>query len=81
MNHDSGEKATKVLLITDTDWPNLAIMKWSAFYKLQEIEVGFNTANPTIIKVSIVFKKNVPLFSGLELLYPDAEIERGGIRL
>lgn len=69
----------KVLLVDfDSKLPNLALMKLSAWHKLQGDEVGFHVEDPDKIYVSVVFKKNKQFAGGIPLLYPNAEVVYGG---
>lgn len=69
----------KVLLIdADSTIPNLALMKLSAWHKVQGDEVSFSESKPDKIYASIIFKKNRLLLSGIQHLYPEAEIVIGG---
>lgn len=68
----------RVLLISDTPYPNLALMHQAAWYRRGGAAVGFNVSNPTIVLCSIVFKNNRHMADGLRFWYPDARIEVGG---
>lgn len=69
----------KVLLIdVDSKIPNLALMKISAYHKLQGDDVGFNVTDPDKIYASVIFKKNAHAVDGLRFYYPNAEIDIGG---
>ena len=79
MNHTLGDSLSKVLLIdVDSKIPNLALMKLSAWHKVQGDQVGFNVTDPDIIYASVIFKKNRHLTDGLKIWYPNAEILIGG---
>lgn len=71
---------TKKCLLIDVDStiPNLALMKISAWKKSLGYEVGFNVNDPDEIYASCVFDKNKHKLDGLEFLYPNAYIDRGG---
>lgn len=66
------------LIDVDSKIPNLALMKISTWKKSLGYEVGFNVENPDEIYASIVFDKNRHKTDGIELLYPNAVVERGG---
>lgn len=69
----------KVLLVDiDSKIPNLALMKISAWHKVQGDDVGFNTENPNKVYISCVFTKNAGQARGVARLYPEAEIDIGG---
>lgn len=67
-----------LLIDVDSKIPNLALMKVSAWYKMRGYEVGFNVSDPEYIYASCIFKKNVHRLDGLEYLYPNAIIDKGG---
>jgi hypothetical protein len=68
-----------VLLVdVDSKISNLALMKISAWHKLQGDDVGFNTQNPDKVYISCIFKKNAGQAKGIPTFYPDAEIDIGG---
>lgn len=72
-------KTKKVLLIdVDSTIPNLALMHISAWKKQLGYEVGFSIEDPDEVYASIVFNKNRHLADGLQFLYPNAIIDRGG---
>ena len=60
------------------NFPNLALMKLSAWHKAQGDQVSFSESEPDRIYGSIVFKKNKHMLSGIQAFYPDAEIVFGG---
>lgn len=66
------------LIDVDSKIPNLALMKISTWKKSLGYEVGFNVTNPDEIYASIVFEKNRHKTDGIELLYPNTVVERGG---
>lgn len=69
----------RILLINvDSKIPNLALMKISNYYKLQNDKVGFNISNPDIIYISIIFKRNKNKGILANHLYPNAKIIYGG---
>ena len=69
----------KCLLIdVDSKIPNLALMKISTWKKQQGYEVGFDIENPDEIYASIVFDTNRHKTDGIEYLYPNAKLDRGG---
>jgi hypothetical protein len=69
----------KVLLVdVDSKIPNLALMKISAWHKLQGDEVGFCVENPDKVFISCIFPKNKGQALGISKFYPDAEIDVGG---
>lgn len=69
----------RVLLIdVDSKYPNLALMKISAWHKQKGDEVGFNVNDPTDVYASCIFPKNRHNLDGLEFIYPNANINRGG---
>lgn len=69
------------LIDVDSTIPNLALMKISTWKKSLGYDVGFNVENPDEIYASIVFDKNRHKTDGIELLYPNAVVERGGGRV
>ena len=69
----------KALLIdADSTIPNLALMKISTYLKSQGYETGFNIDDPDVVYASVIFDRNKHKTDGLEFLYPDAHIDRGG---
>ena len=69
----------KVLLVdVDSKFPNLALMKLSAYHKQQCDEVGFDVEDPDIIYVSVIFKKNKWKAEAVKSFYPNVEIKIGG---
>lgn len=67
-----------LLVDVDSKIPNLALMKVSSWYKMRGYEVGFSISDPEYIYASCVFKKNKHRLDGLEYLYPNAIIDKGG---
>lgn len=68
----------KVLLISDSAFPNLALMKISSFKKSLGYDVGFNIVDPDEIYSSIVFDWNKHNADALRFFYPNAKIDIGG---
>ena len=69
----------KILLIdVDSKYPNLALMKISAWHKARGDEVGFRISDPDKVYASCIFNKNKHNLDGLEFMYPSATINRGG---
>ena len=69
----------KILLVdVDSKIPNLALMKISAWHKINKDDVGFNIENPDKVYISCIFKKNASQAKGIAKYYPDAEIDIGG---
>ncbi|VVB59555.1 Uncharacterised protein [uncultured archaeon] len=75
----------KVLLLdmdsgtSKKQFPNLALMKLSAYFKSKGDTVGFNeTDSPDIVYASVVFSRNKHLVDGLKMYYPDSKIIVGG---
>lgn len=69
----------KCLLIdVDSTIPNLALMHISTWKKSQGYEVGFNISDPDEIYASTVFTSNKHKTDGLEFMYPNATVNRGG---
>lgn len=71
----------RVLLIQadgKTPFPNLALMKLSAWHKRYGDEVGFNVSFPDRVYVSCIFTKNLDQAKGIHKYYQDAEIFIGG---
>lgn len=66
------------LIQVDGKWPNLALMKLSAYHKKQGDTVGFNTANPDRVYISVIFSKNYAHAKGIPTWYPNAECQIGG---
>jgi hypothetical protein len=70
---------TKVLLVdVDSKIPNLALMKISAWHKTMGDITGFDTADPDLVYISCIFKKNREQARGIASFYPDAKIDIGG---
>jgi hypothetical protein len=68
-----------VLLVDiDSKIPNLALMKISAWHKLQGDNVGFAIEDPDKVYISCIFKKNAGQARGVSKYYPNAEIDVGG---
>ena len=67
-----------LLIAPDSKLPNLALMKLSAYHKIQGDNVGLNINNPDRIYASILFTKNKDLPNSWNVMYPDAEIIVGG---
>jgi hypothetical protein len=69
----------KVRLVQiDGKWPNLALMKLSAFHKREGDEVSFDCPDPDKVYISCIFKRNAPKARGLWTLFPHADVEFGG---
>lgn len=70
----------KVLLIrVDGKWPNLALMKLSAFHKKRGDKVFKGCCrNPDIVYVSCVFTQNKNRALGMTRFYPNAKVVFGG---
>jgi len=77
-----------VLLIDvdSTGYPNLALMKWSAFFKARgdtvKLQVGDDydpRFKPDIIKISCIFTRNGPQARGIETLFPNVEVGGYGV--
>jgi len=74
-----GDCTHRVLLVdVDSKIPNLALMKISAWHKLQGDDVGFAIENPDKVYISCIFTKNKGQARGVATYYPDAEIDIGG---
>ena len=75
-------KTNKKTLLVDVDStiPNLALMHISAWKKAEGHEVGFGITDPDEIYASVVFDWNRHKLDGLRFLYPDATIDKGGVR-
>jgi len=68
-----------LLLDADSQIPNLALMKISAYQKQWEEDiVGFNVSDPNIIYASVIFKENKHIYDGLKFFHPNATIFIGG---
>lgn len=74
----TSKKGGILLVDVDSKIPNLALMKISTVYKNMGYEVGFNVSNPEYIYASCIFKKNRHKLDGLDYLYPNAIIDKGG---
>ena len=68
----------KCLLISDSSYPNLALMKISTYKKSLGYEVGFNIEDPDEIYSSIVFDWHKHNADSLRFYYPNAKIDVGG---
>jgi hypothetical protein len=69
----------KVRLIqVDGKWPNLALMKLSAFHKAQGDQVGFELEDPDKVYISCIFSRNASKARGMRTLFPRADVELGG---
>ena len=74
----------RILLVDDpvAKFPNLALMKLSAYHKELKHTVGFDITNPDIIYFSCIFSRGKDIMEGkiqfLSSMYPDAKIELGG---
>ena len=69
----------KVRLIqVDGKWPNLALMKLSAFHKAQGDQVAFDLPNPNKVYISCIFQRNAAKARGISTLFPRADVEIGG---
>ena len=80
----------RVLLIDvdATGYPNLALMKWSAYFKslgyAVRLQVGDDYDSrfkPDLIKVSCIFTRNGPQAQGMERLFPNVEVGGYGANL
>lgn len=67
-----------LLYAPDSKFPNLAIMKISAYHKQFGYRVGFDVEKPDLIFASILFPKNKVLVDRLREKHPDAKIVAGG---
>lgn len=68
----------KCLLVSDSDFPNLALMKISSYKKSLGYEVSFNISDPDEIYYSIVFDWNAHNADALRFFYPKAKVDIGG---
>lgn len=68
----------KLIDANDKDFPNLALMKISAYHKDKDDEVGFYKENPDIIYISIIFDSNKRYVDWVKSCYPNTEIRIGG---
>ncbi len=69
----------RILLIApDSKYPNLAMMKISAYYKARGHEVGFNISEPDRIMGSILFRKNRGWADQWRIMYPGIGLTIGG---
>jgi hypothetical protein len=72
----------KVRLIQiDGKWPNLALMKLSAFHKSQGDQVAFDLPDPDRVYISCIFQRNAAKARGMCTLFPRAAVELGGAGL
>lgn len=68
----------KVLLVdVDSKIPNLALMKISAWHKLNGDDVGFNIENPDKVYISCIFKKNAGQAKGISSFYLPSGSDEG----
>jgi len=65
------------LIQIDGKLPNLALMKISAWHKLQGDTVGFDVADPDKVYISCIFSWNRPLALGIAKMF-DCDVEIGG---
>ena len=69
----------KVRLVQiDGKWPNLALMKLSAFHKGEGDQVGFDLEEPDKVYISCIFQRNAAKARGMRTLFPHADVEFGG---
>lgn len=75
------EGMVRILLIDDPDAkiPNLALMKASVGHKSKGDLVGFDTQDPDLVYISVLFSWNREQAAGLRTMYPNAEVVYGGI--
>ena len=59
-------------------FPNIALMKLSAWHKQQGDQVSWVESNPDIVYASVVFTENRHKLYWLKLQFPNAEIHIGG---
>lgn len=70
----------KALLVDiDSTIPNLALMHISTWRKSLGMETGFNIIDPDEVWASCTFHKNAYMTQGLKFVYPNAEIDVGGV--
>ena len=74
----SGEISHVLLIDVDSKLPNLALMKLSAYFKRRGSKVGFHVPTPTLVCVSILFRKNRRRGFLVQHLLPDVPIVYGG---
>lgn len=77
------------ILLIDADatgHPNLALMKWSAYYKQKGDQVFLQVGNevkhhptPDLIKISCIFSSNGPQIEGITRLLPNVEVGGYGV--
>lgn len=63
----------------DSKWPNLALMKLSAYHKTAGDTVGFDIQDPELVYASLVFKRNRQMLSRLEERFPGINLSIGGV--
>lgn len=69
----------RVLLIdVDSQIPNLALMKISAFHKLMGDYVSFREAAPDLVYASIVFRRNQWKAGAIQKMFPSTPVLAGG---
>jgi len=66
------------LIPIDSKYPNLALMKLSAYHKAIGDTVGINLAYPDLVCISCIFSQNLSQARGIETYYPDAKVLIGG---
>jgi len=70
------------VLLIDIDskipYLNLALMKISAWHKIQGDTVGFDVQDPDKVYISCIFSQNKPQAKGIASFYDEAEIDIGG---
>jgi len=66
------------LVDVDSEIPNLALMKISAYHKERGDEVGFDVKNPDKIYISTIFTKNDSLTLEETGIFGNAEVVKGG---
>jgi len=69
----------KVLLVdVDSKIPNLALMQISAWHKAEGDWTGLDVADPDMVYISCVFKKNAAQARGIATMFPNARVSIGG---